>query len=256
MALTTTTSSTNTVFKNENKFSLEIKDDDYRYVKAKKTIKKGELLLVEHCYLSKKLDFIRNIISHSPELFNNLYPRKEKWTEETEEGRTEDFAKLVTEKAQKNAFVHDNRYSVGFEISNFNHSTNPNACVRTQAYIIDENVSVYILFVFAVKNIKKGKEITISYGKSYFDDDACEIDYGLVTTKTTNLVHEIMAKYLRTETCLDMVVNHISIFYGLYILSDGTVCPTRRFTETFNIDLSLPSIINWLYEKRVEYYKK
>ena len=83
---------TNSVYKS-NKFSVELRENDYRYVKSNKPIKKGELLLIEHCYLSKTADIIQTLIINYHELFDNLFPRNKKWTEKIllEEGQTKEI---------------------------------------------------------------------------------------------------------------------------------------------------------------------
>lgn len=249
--------STNTIFKS-NKFSVEIKDNDYRYVHANKTIKKGELLLIEHCYLSKDASFIQTIILESPELFDNLYPRKEKWTEQLlkEEGQTEDIMTLLNEKAQKNMFGFDSRkdkYSVGLDISNFNHSINQNAYVKNKTYIIDENVSVFIMYIISNQEINIDEEITISYGNGYFGEDVC-IHNNMHTTEADILVEKIMNQYMQKKKCIDMIIIHICMFYGLYMVKDDLICPTKRFMKTLNAEFSIQNLEKWIYEKEV-YYK-
>ena len=250
---------TNTIFKS-NKFSVEIKDNDYRYVRAKKQIKKGDLLLVEHCYLTKNISDLPNFILHSPELFDNLYPRKEKWTEQllSEEGQTDDFMTLIYEKAQKNAFgicYRKDKYCLGLDISNFNHAISPNAYVKNKTYFIDENVSVFIMYLISDQEINIDEEITISYGNAYFGDNACLIDYGNVLTEADILVEKIMNQYIRKKICIDIILKHIAMFHGLYILPDDLICPTTRFMKTFNKEPTFENLGKWIYEKQV-YYEK
>jgi len=249
---------THAVFQS-GKFLVATKANDYRYVHAKNPIKKGELLLAEHCYVSKDIKVIQHIVLASAELFDNLYPRKEKWTEQllSAEGRTQDVWNLVLEKAQKNVFgIKESRFVVGLIISNFNHSTNPNASVKFTNYDIDETVSVFIPYVVADRNINIDEEITISYGKSYFGDDAPEFDNSLVITQADILVDRINRQYMRKQICLEMVVKHVSLFYGLYVLNHDLVCHTTRFIETFNMQPTLENVYKWMHEQAACYKKK
>jgi hypothetical protein len=244
----------NTVFQS-NKWLVGVRKDDYRYVEANKNIKKGELLLIEHCYLSKRVESLPNIILYSPELFDNLFPRNEKWKEELliEKGQTKDIINLINEKAQKNSFmVAKDKYSVGLNISNFNHSTSPNAYVKSNTYIIDENVSLFIMYIISDKEINVDEEITISYGNGYFGDNMHINDYTTITIEADILVQKIMKQYIHKKICINMIVKHISMFYGLYIYHD-LVCPTTRFITKFK-ELTHENIDKWLYEKEL-YYK-
>jgi hypothetical protein len=248
---------TNSVYKS-NKFSVELRENDYRYVKSNKTIKKGELLLIEHCYLSKTADIIQTLIINYHELFDNLFPRNKKWTEKIllKEGQTEEIMNLVYEKAQKNMFrCGENKYSIALEASNFNHSTTPNAYVKNLTYNIDENVSVFIVYIISSEEININEEITVSYGNAYFGDNADIINYSNVITDGDVLVHKIMSNYIHEKKCLEIIINHIGIFHGLYILGDDLVCPSKRFMKTLNKEPTLVNILQWIYEKKIYYNK-
>lgn len=117
----------NTIFKSKN-ISMKIREIDYRYICATAPIKKGELLLIEHCYLSTTLYEQVDYVQHSSTLFNNLYPRTKKW--DLKLINTKEHLNLAAEKVQKNVFKINDNYLIGFDLSNFNHSTNPNAYVK------------------------------------------------------------------------------------------------------------------------------
>ena len=246
---------THTIFKS-NSISLKTKDNDYRYVTAKNHIKKGELLLMEHCYTNTTLDSMTNAILMNNKLFNNLYPRKEQWTVKllSKEGQTEDIKSLLTEKAQKNVFgSQSNDYSVCLEISNFNHSTTPNAFVKRQKYVIDENTTLFIMCLSSINEINIGEEIFISYGKDYFGDNSCICDYSY-TTNVDVLVTRIMQQYLQSESCRYIIINHVSASHGLYF-DDDSLYPTNRFLTTFKNDITSENIYGWIKEKN-DYYEK
>ena len=247
--------STNTIFKS-NKISFQTKENDYRYVKAHKAINETELILIEHCYMCKDINFMRNVILNSPELFNNLYPRKENWTEKiiTEEGQTTDIMELVTEKAQKNMFGvgSNDYYLIGLDISKFNHSTAPNAYVKYRQCIIDENVSVVILYVISDKSIDIGEEITFSYGNNYFSENV-NYNYNTEIKEANILVEKIMCQYLQKVLCIDIIINHICIYDGLYLINNDLICPTKRFMKTFDKEFTIENLEKWINDKKVYY---
>lgn len=66
-----------TIYKN-NKIEY-INQNDYWMIKSKKEIKKGEIIIIEHCFCeNEKGSCIKNkmIVKTNEELFNELYPRK------------------------------------------------------------------------------------------------------------------------------------------------------------------------------------
>ena len=230
--------SNNTILKS-NKISVEIRDNDYRYIRATAPIKKGELLLIEHCYLSTTLYEQVDCVKHSSTLFNNLYPRTKMWDEKLID--TKEHLNLAAEKVQKNVFnINDNNYLIGFELSNFNHSTKPNAYVK-----FSSNISLSLGFVYVITNqdIDMGGEITISYGNGYFGENAEVIDYSNVITSADILFRKIIIQYVQKPICLDMIVKHRSMLCGLYYnLEDDVIITTERFLESYSIN----DIVNFL----------
>ena len=249
---------TNIVFKSNN-FSIETKGDDYRYVKSNKTIKKGELLLIEHCYVSETLEFLKKIVTSDSELFNNLFPRSKKWNEQfiSEEELTEDIENLVKEKVLKNAFrTYSKEYSIALECSNFNSSIIPNAITKNYSIDIDEIYSVFYVCIISIKEINIDEEITISYGGSYFRDERdkiCVPNYDIITKESENLVKKIMNQYIHTKKCLDIIVTHISLFDGLNILRYDRIILSKRFMEILKKEATDENISRWIIEKKIYY---
>ena len=101
----------NTIFKS-GKISVEIRDNDYRYICANYPIKKGELLLIEHCYLSTTLYEQVDYVQHSSSIFNNLFPRIKKW--DSTLINTKEHINLAAEKVQKNVFKINDNYRLIF----------------------------------------------------------------------------------------------------------------------------------------------
>ena len=110
------------------------------------------------------------------------------------------------------------------------------------------------MYLITDKEINIDEEITISYGNAYFGEDACIINYDNHIIEADILVEKILNQYIQKQKCIDMIVKHISMFYGLYILSDELICPSKRFMKTFNKEVTFENIEKWIYEKEV-YYK-
>ena len=250
-----TTKITNTIFKS-NKISFETKDADYRYVKSINNIKQGELLLIEHCYCNEDFDIIPDVIRTSPELFDNLYPRTVPWNESFMEKLTSELAELCREKAQKNSFGDKGIYSIGLDISRFNHSNTPTASVNYLSNSFkDIEVTCYLQYVYANCDININEEITIWYGKKYFGEN---IEYIEPPFKIENkYINTIASQYIRKDVCSNIIGNHICIYYGLYLLND-MIYPTNRFlkyfTENEKKECTKKNIINWVLEKTKGHY--
>jgi hypothetical protein len=246
---------TNTIFKS-NKILFETKDDDYRYVKSTSNIKQGEILLIEHCYCNEDFDIIPDVIRTSPELFDNLYPRTMPWTESFMDEPTSELAELCREKAQKNSFGDKGMFSIGLDISRFNHSNTPTASVN---YLSngrkDVEVKCYLQYVYAHCDINIDEEITIWYGKKYFGEN---IEYIEPTFKIEkNYINTIASQYVKKDICSNIMGNHMCIYYGLYLVND-MICPTNRFlkyfTENEKKECNMKNIANWVLEIKKRHY--
>lgn len=253
-----TTKITNTLFKS-NKISFETKDDDYRFVKSTQNIKKGEILLIEHCYTTDKCDMLSTVISKSPELFNNLYPRKMSWNEEQiiNEEMDENTEELCYEKAQKNAFGDNGLFYIGLDISNFNHSDMPNACVSYSnfSYGKDTEDCCNLLYIYSNRNITNDEEITIWYNVAYFDKKSVE-KYKPPFKLDNRYIENIHIQYMKKDICKNIMFNHMCNYYGLYLVND-MICPTKRFLEYFKNNVkkecNQQNIIYWMVEQKKKY---
>jgi hypothetical protein len=239
---------TNTIFKS-NKISFETRDDDYRYVKATTDIEEDELLLIEHCYYTKDLNFIPNVVKHNPELFNNLYPRTIDWNEDML--KTDEIDDLCTMKCQKNSFGCDGHYAIGLNISRFNHLITPNSSTSYMLIDTDIEVPILVLYIYSNKYINKDEEVTISYGKNYFGEEKEEIYLSSKLNK--NYVVRIINQYIKNEIFKIIIINHICIFYGLYLVND-MICPSKRlinyFEKELHIECTFENIIKWIKIKQ------
>lgn len=239
----------NTILKSK-KINYETGENDNRYVKAKEEIRVGEIILIEHCYSSKKIEMISNVIYNNPELFNNLYPREKEWDEELIQKGIEELSKLSYKKTRKNAFCKNGVYMIGLDISRFNHSIEPNVTVKYLECETEEEEKCNIIYVYAHENINKEEEITISYGNGYFGDKKIkEVLFKL----ERNYINKIVEQYLKKDKCKEIVFNHICILNGIYFIND-MICPTERFIEYYKKEekkeCNKENVIEWIKERK------
>tara|TARA_B100001758_G_scaffold245764_1_gene259421 strand:- start:5167 stop:5946 length:780 start_codon:yes stop_codon:yes gene_type:complete len=240
---------TNTLYKS-NKYSVKTKEDGNRYIHSESPIKIGEVLLIEHCFLSKDLNKIKNAILNSSDIFDNLHPIKEKWSEDLLS--TEDVKSLVSEKAEINMVKCEDSYIIGKDISTFTFSKNPNANVRYINYKMDDTLTLLIVYVFAKKEINVNEIITISYENGYFGENVCP-DYSVNTTKLQKVIGNIICGYVRTERCIEIIVNQVCIHYGVYIINNMIKSYTDEFKTKFNNEITNENIKKWIQEKKTNY---
>ena len=234
---------TNTIL--SNKIDFNTKDSDYRYVTAKYNIKKDDLLLIEHVYSSNDLSIMEYTVSKNKELYDNLYPRFEKWTKNTMFNKDN----YAGEKVQKNSFKIDKKnFMIGLNVSWFNHSSNFNAIVTQIQCEIVEKVKLTLIYVIAHKNINKGEEIFIWYGNNYFsENNKINCKYNI----NYKLLSKIFYQYVSKKKCLNIYLNNVFAQYGLYILDEIVV--TKRFLTFFkktfpNLEITNYNIIKWSIE--------
>ncbi len=232
--------STYTIFKNR-KISFEKKNlDDYKYVKANEDINEYELLLVEHVITKDDLYKLASHVKFDDDLLKNLYPRNE--TDILINKNDNDINKIIFEKVQKNAFGKDNIYTLGKDISLFNHSTNPNCIVSYNDILMDdlEYKKERINYVYSIKKIKKEEELFIYYGKNYFGDkEEIIINY----IDSNYLVKNIIEKYIEKQIFKKIMLNHICAYYGIYF-NNNNIMLTPRAKETIKEDYMI-----WIFKK-------
>jgi len=245
---------TYTIFKS-NKISFETREYDYRYINSKQKINAGDLLLIEHCYVSKDIKMIFALIKYNAELFDNLYPRTKKWEESIIYDNSESIDNLVCEKAQKNIFGGE-YYTLNLDISKFNHSSAPNAIVKYLNIDNDSGVPIYISYITAIKPIDIGEEITIWYGNSYFRENT---DIDLNFNIDSNLINNIASQYLKKNKCKQITFNHLRAEYGLYYHNDLPITSKRLLDYFKNIlkkECSVENINEWCNKLAVKFNNK
>jgi hypothetical protein len=223
--------STNTIFKNR-KILFEVKDNNYKYVKANEDINEDELLLVEHVITSNNETILKTHIKYDNNLLKNLYPRNDNDIIIDED---DVLNKICCEKLQKNAFGDNDVILLGKDISNFNHSITPNTryCFIKICNDMIE-VEIRILYLYSIENIKKNTEVFINYGKKYFND---VIEPVYDKDRKVHLVKSIIEKYVKKDIFKNIVFIHICSFYGIYYNNNNDIIITPRFLKTFqNID--------------------
>ena len=212
------------------------------------------MILIEHCPSVDDINIIPNIILNSPELFDNLYPRKISWNESFIQEPNNEITELCHEKAEKNLFGMNGIFMIGLDISNFNHSNTPNASVKRTIINIsdDPKIRCALMYVYAHRDININEEITIWYStgyiKEYFTNENIE-KYIPTFELENNYIQNIAMQYIGKEICKNIILKHMCMHYGLYLHHD-MVCPTKRFGEYFTKytkkECNIQNITYWL----------
>ncbi len=151
---------THTIFKNP-KISFTTRDD-YRAVYCDKYIRDGEFILIEHCFRAEKNSSVEvsaavTMLQRNEELFNGLFPRKIPWDKDfiTKPVGSEIVVSL-DKKLAYNSFGDSEHIVIGKDISNFNHSADPNVAIVCRQ-IATKFRTIIILTAIALKNIEPGR---------------------------------------------------------------------------------------------------
>jgi hypothetical protein len=140
-------------------------DEKYHSVKSNYSMKKFSIILIEHCICeSDKNIVIRQLIKCHEFLFNSLYPRTIKWTNDIPNREDNEIMNIINQKMENNCFENDSCYVLGNEISYFNHSNEPNCKVYMQPFNINGCIT-RIAFVILLKDIEPNEELFIEYNK-------------------------------------------------------------------------------------------
>ena len=227
--------SDNILFKNEN---------DYRSVFSKKFIPSGKILLVEHAFNTKDLTVMENMINFNKELFNNLYPRDVEWSKNNS-------IDLIRKKIKHNCFG-ENEFCILNDISQFNHSKNPNAIVKF-AIIPFFHFKIYIACIISIADINSDSEIFIKYNNTIsfeeknenkFENDSYFEMYPYIT----QMILPVIYNYMLQEKFVKIMIKHISIYYGLYhdqnilFITDNF---KKYFKNEYNNNINNDTIYLW-----------
>lgn len=195
---------TNVIFKNR-KIYFDTNDNENHKVIALEDIKSGDILLIEQLASNKSSSKIISYVKHNKELFDNLYPRPRTYEyKDRAKGSSveKEIEQLATEKVKKNVFgIEVNSggyyYAIGVYVSKFNHNKIPNTCMSIEniCYIKDTRKQLCFVAISANEDIKKGDEITINYGKGYFNEtEAHQKGLGKIDITVKNILNKYMDK--------------------------------------------------------------
>lgn len=189
-----------------------------------------------------------------------------KWEESMITNNSQDLLDLCSQKTQKNSFKghREDDYTIGLDISRFNHSPTPNVTAKSMDFIIDRDINCSIMYVYANDNINIGEELNIWYGNAYFGEKTTEIEDDIEIDE--GYIQRIVVQYYYKEISRKVIFAQVCANYGIYLFNDA-ICQTPRFikyfTETFNKDCTQYNIIKWLEmistkittARRIEYWK-
>ena len=249
---------THTIFKSP---LIQINNiNNYHSVTATKDIKPDTLLLIEHCFIDNEYEknsikIIRNFVDSHKELYEDLYPRDVEWINPSDRLTASDdvfntFCDAVYLKIQNNVFDDINGYTIGKNVSYFNHSKNQNATVILHTPLIIKGYVTCIVLVISVKNIDEGEEIFIKYNDKIEFSQILTPNNNTLNLLTTNnnfppnpkidninyndvkftekyinnlSFNKIIKKYTQSDIYKNIVTNHYLSINGINITSEKTI---------------------------------
>ena len=206
---------------------------------------------MEHAY-SNIAGACRLIIQYNEYLFDQYHPRTTKFKDIAEMDK-EVVNKMVIEKFNHNCFgLDDTKYTITSTITKINHSCDPNCAVQiNEKYNVEDTVTVF-MEMFAVRNISKGTELTISYGPvtSHERDFVCNCgktlevrtQYFDVITRITkyfsdvnsDIIKEKIYSYLETKKAKKILLNHYLSNCGIFVNNGIINAYTEKGMELVN----------------------
>ena len=236
-----------------------VNENENRKVKATKFIKKGTLLCVEHLF---KGDIVRvqTLIERSPNIYNALFPRKDKWNAEQtdsqkQQSRVKTTLNCIKEKEDDTLFF-------GETLSKFNHACDANSSLTTLTTLIVGVYELFIISIVATKDIGEDDEIYINYGnnighepefKQYTSYSCnCSMSFeerrakavekknfatSALTKSKNNIYVESLRKYLESTNAIHVTLCQELCAKGIYISPDlVTITPKmQNFIKKHNL---------------------
>jgi len=207
---------------------------------SNKHIKKGELLLIEHC-IYNKLD-LNESLKYQKEFYNNLYPFNAIWNLNILDEKNND---IINEKVVLNSFKMNDLIILGQDISNFKiNNNNTNAYSWISSYNTNLTVDSIFISIIAGKDINENEEIVLEY-------------LGDIDETKHIIIPRIIEQYFKKDIFNIITLNQISNYHGLYMIDD-LLNTTQKFTDyikndygDFNIDI----VKEWLILKLDEIRK-
>ncbi|AGF85501.1 RNase_H domain-containing protein [Moumouvirus goulette] len=221
--------------------------NNYKSVFATRDISFGELLLIEHSYSGSNTDS-QLIVANNNILFDLYHPRIKKFSECNE---TERLQQSV-EKVSHNCFGLNNNKILTFGITKINHSCDPNCSVFIQERYRHSNTEIIFMELFAVRNIKKGSELKISYGPEtgHNRDFECNCGKNVEERKklfdtvsgisrklseiNRELIREKIYSHIESIPGKKILLNHYLSTKGLYLNNNTIVSYTSQGERVIN----------------------
>ncbi|MEM3062371.1 MAG: SET domain-containing protein-lysine N-methyltransferase [Nitrososphaerota archaeon] len=226
-------------------------ENNFKYVKVTEDIKFGELLLVEHVYASDN-NICYLIVRYNEYLFDQYHPRKVKFADAVKLDENE-ISVMVSEKISHNCFgFGENSKLITDTITKLNHSCDQNCAVYINVSYKIEETNVVFMELYAIKNIKKDSEITISYGPetSHKRDFVCNcgkslnqrkkhfnIVSRLASSLSRNINNEVRVKiynYLHSTKARRILMNHYLANNGIIVNNNNIAAYTKNGMKMIN----------------------
>jgi hypothetical protein len=227
--------------------SIEIlNENNFRSMKASENIKTGELLIIEHVY-GGSTGNCHLILEQNKYLFNGYHPRI------SSHSKTTDRAKHAVKKLFLNCYGYDdNNKIITDNLRLMNHSCDPNCTVYIQEKYKTNDTHTLFMELYAVRPIKKGEEITSSYGPetSHNRDFECKCGKelpernkifniivalgGIFSDQNNNRIRKIICEYLDTPESKKILLNHYLVTKGIYMNGGTIVAYTKEGLKLIN----------------------
>lgn len=212
---------------------------NFKSIVANSSIRKGELLILEHVLINTRENCHR-IINFNEHLYNTYHPRNKSYSESTPEERIPQ----TIEKVSHNCFNKNGNLLMADFIVKFNHSCTPNACVYIREDYQHEGVNTVFMEVYALIMMNPGNQITISYGPDtghkrdfvcgcglrpkrrhrIFDQNAKIVS--IMSALNESNVKRLISEYLETPLANRIIFNHCLMNMGIFF-NQGHISATN-----------------------------
>ena len=211
---------------------LEQDTTDYRRLVARRPIKRGSLVLLEHT-MTVPAPLMRMTIKHDEAAFNRLCPRDpEKLWADHEDKNSKEMEELVVQKMACNAIGNPQELmSLALGFTAINHAFPSNCAMRTVRVTespMKKDVVLMFLYVVAKHDIGVGQEITVTYATAAEEDHSFirtpsqqEIDAELAieeeVLRETTLHFRAIDQYLEKKAWVGISARHKMMVDGVYL---------------------------------------
>ncbi len=222
-----------------------IGENNYKSMVAIEDIKCGEVLIVEHVYGGTTANCCL-ILEYNKYLFNSYHPRITRHSETTNK------LEHTIKKLELNCYGLDKDRIITDMLKYMNHSCIPNSSVHIREKYNTNDTFIVFMELISIKLIKKGSEITSSYGPetSHKRDFECKCGKELPEReKIFNIIHslgrtfsksnekftkKIIYDYLETPESKKILLNHYLATKGIYLNNDTIAAYTKDGLKLIN----------------------